>query len=43
MDEKLKKSNVFEWHKLFKEGLHIEITNEDIAHHILQYEGCCSL
>jgi hypothetical protein len=33
--EAMKKSSVFEWHKWFKESLHIEITNEDSAHHFL--------
>jgi hypothetical protein len=29
------KLSVFEWHKLFRESLHIEITNEDNAYHFL--------
>jgi hypothetical protein len=31
----MKKYGVFEWHKWFKESLHVEITNEDNAHHFL--------
>jgi hypothetical protein len=31
--EDMKKSSVFEWHKLFIESLHVEIMNDDIAHH----------
>jgi hypothetical protein len=39
----MKKSSVFIWYKWFKESLHVEITDEDSAHHILQYQGYCSL
>jgi hypothetical protein len=41
--EAMKKSSASEWHKWFKEGLHIKITNEDNAHHLLQYQGYYSL
>jgi hypothetical protein len=37
--EAMKKSGVPEWHKLFKEGLHVGITNEDRAHQYLRYQG----
>jgi len=35
----MKKSSVFEWHKL----LAVEITNEDNAYHFLRNRGYCSL
>jgi hypothetical protein len=31
----MKKSSIFERHKRFKEGSHVEITNEENAHHFL--------
>jgi hypothetical protein len=33
--EVMKKSSVSEYHKRFKVSLHVEITNEDNAHHFL--------
>jgi hypothetical protein len=39
----VKKSSVSEWHNRFKESSHVEITDEDNAHHFLRYEGCYSL
>jgi hypothetical protein len=39
----MKKSSVFEWHKWFKDSLHVNITNEDNAHYCLQYQRYCSL
>jgi hypothetical protein len=40
--EAMKKSDVFEWHRRFKEGPHVEIANEDKAHNLLQCQGHCS-
>jgi hypothetical protein len=39
----MKRSSVFEWHKLFKASWRVEITNKDNAHHFLAYQGYCSL
>jgi hypothetical protein len=36
------KSNVFQWHKRFRESAHVEITSEDNAHHFLRYQVYCS-
>jgi hypothetical protein len=33
--EDVKKSSILEWHKWFKESLHVKITNEEYAHHFL--------
>jgi hypothetical protein len=33
--EAMKKSNVLEWHKRFKESSHVETTNEENVHHFL--------
>jgi len=41
--EAMKRSSVSELHKWFKVSLHVEITNEDNAHHFLCYQGYCSL
>jgi hypothetical protein len=41
--EGMKKSRVFECHVWYKGRLHVKITNEDIAHHLLQYQEYCSL
>jgi hypothetical protein len=41
--ECMRKSNVSEWHKQFKESSHFEITNEGNAHHFLRYQGYRSL
>jgi hypothetical protein len=41
--EAVEKPSIFEWHKQFKEGSHVKITNEDIAHPFLQYQGYRSL
>jgi hypothetical protein len=41
--EAMKKSSIFEWHKQFRESLHVEITNEDNGPNFLQYHGYCSL
>jgi SOS response regulatory protein OraA/RecX len=38
-EEAMKNSRVSEWHKQFKENFHAKITNEDNAHHFLQYRG----
>jgi len=38
-EETMKKSNVFTWHKGFKESSHVEITNEDNVHHFLDIKG----
>jgi hypothetical protein len=40
--EAMKKSSVFEWHKMVQKK-YVEITNEDTPHHFFQYEGYCSL
>jgi hypothetical protein len=36
-----KRLNVFEWHKRFEMSSHVEITNEENAHHFLLYKGYC--
>jgi hypothetical protein len=41
--EYMKEVSVSERHKQFKEGTHVEITNEDSAHHFPRYQGYCSL
>jgi hypothetical protein len=45
--EVMKKAIVFEWQKRSKEGCEkvqdAKITNQDNAHHFLQYQGYCSL
>jgi Zn-dependent oligopeptidase len=33
--EAVKKSGVSEWHKWFKESLHVKVTHEDNAHYFL--------
>jgi hypothetical protein len=33
-----KNSNAFEWHKLYEESWHAEITNEDNVHHFIRYQ-----
>jgi hypothetical protein len=42
-EEAMKKSSVSEWYKRFKEGSHVETTNEENAHQFLRYPGYCSL
>jgi hypothetical protein len=34
--ESMRKSSVFEWHALLKKSSHVEITNEENAHHFLR-------
>jgi hypothetical protein len=41
--EAIKNSSVFQGHKRFKDSSHVEITNEDIAHHFIRYQGYCWL
>jgi len=41
--EAVKKTSIFQWHKIFKEGREnvedVEITNENNAHYFLRYQG----
>jgi len=41
--EAMKKSSVFKCHERFKESWHVEITNKEISHHFVRYQGYCSL
>jgi len=36
------KLSVIEWHKLIKVSSHVEIINEENAHHFLRYQEYCS-
>jgi hypothetical protein len=40
-EESMKNSKCFKRQKRFKESSHVEITNEENAHHFLRYQEYC--